>query len=349
MNPNAMNINYTTNSTRRYPDRTVTWSEVRNFPVVTREDLINSLKKVSGQYDEALRNYNDWGTAVGASVDKDMITKALSAPQNKGRLESEMSWAQALSGGLMQGFKSYNDAKAQQLASQKEQYDTAMKQMQTMDAWKAREEDAAMKKAELEKKTIEQTHYLPAESDGNGAMQQMNMYSAAADAIKKLNELSKGGIGGWNNEADSRWNSKTTANLLGEREAALSALIPITNAVAKASGGSGINTLGEMMAYLGVPENATSAQIAGALPGIIRKMPYEVKAQLPFTAEDLELALKGSGSSKSTKPGSGFSMDDLPVQKKSVYVNYDYGQTPQGYFGSSPYPYSPVPPYFYNK
>lgn len=108
-------------------------------------------------------------------------------------------------------------------------------------------------------------------------IQQMQQREAAKSALKELADISEGGIGGWNNEADSRWNSKTTARLLGRRDQALSALIPLTNALAKASGGSGINTLGEMMAYVGLPENATSEQIKGALPGLINKLGFSME------------------------------------------------------------------------
>lgn len=104
--------------------------------------------------------------------------------------------------------------------------------------------------------------------------QQIQQREAAKEALKELADIAKGGIGGWNNEADSRWNSKKTARTLGRRDQALSALIPLTNTQAKASGGSGINTLGEMMAYVGLPENATSAQIEGALPGMINKLGF---------------------------------------------------------------------------
>lgn len=110
--------------------------------------------------------------------------------------------------------------------------------------------------------------------------QKAQQKEAALDALHTLKNIGdkgywSGGIGGWNNESDSRWNSQTTAEVLGKREQALSALLPLTNSIARASGGSGINTVGEMMAYLGVPENATSAQLKGAIPGLVKKLGLE--------------------------------------------------------------------------
>lgn len=134
--------------------------------------------------------------------------------------------------------------------------------------------------ADASKQAITDTtdqQYFKVNTNANGGTpeQQAQQKEAALNALKELQELSKGGIGGWNNEADSRWNSPETARKLGRREQALSALIPMTNSIAKASGGSGINTLGEMMAYLGVPENATSKQIEGVLPGLVKKLGLE--------------------------------------------------------------------------
>lgn len=148
-----------------------------------------------------------------------------------------------------------------------------------------KEREDAIKMAELENEAAKRTVSNQTADDyikfnnpnGSGMMpdQQQTQRDAALSALRDLEDLSKGGIGGWNNEADSRWNSKKTASTLGRREQALSALLPMTNNIARASGGSGINTLGEMMAYLGIPENATSAQIKGALPGIVKKLGME--------------------------------------------------------------------------
>lgn len=53
---------------------------------------------------------------------------------------------------------------------------------------------------------------------------------------------------------------------LGEISGAIAAIAPRAIAKLKAAGVSGVNTLGEFMTYVGLPQNATSKQIAGALP-----------------------------------------------------------------------------------
>lgn len=158
MNPNSTNITYNTNANRQYPVYKVTRT-IAQPVVVSREDLIKNLAGATDDYKKALADYHDYGTAIGASVSDDMIKRALSAPQNKGRLESEMSPWQALAGGIMQGFKSYNDAKAQKLATQKSGYDAILQEIKNMDELRAREEAAAAKNAELNKEVIEETKY----------------------------------------------------------------------------------------------------------------------------------------------------------------------------------------------
>ncbi len=100
-----------------------------------------------------------------------------------------------------------------------------------------------------------------------------DMRSSAISAIRELKDLADSGdIYSGNNSTDDWLLSGKSSKNLGRRTAALSALLPLTNKIARESGGSGINTLGEMMAYLGVPENATSAQIAGSLQGLMQRL-----------------------------------------------------------------------------
>lgn len=263
---------------------TTTTRKVTTPVVVNRDSLISTLAGVRNDYKQALENANTFWGKLGKSVSDQQVRDALAAPTNKGRLESNMGWGQALSGALLSGLNTYGKFKAAEENKAAKDYEAALKQLTMEDSLMARKEAADLQNA-LNNQTVIVDGVEKVNTGQGGANNKDTMYSAAATAIDDLYKLSQGGIGGWNNESDSRWNSEKTANLLGQREAALSALIPITNEVAKASGGSGINTLGEMMAYLGIPENATSAQIAGALPGIIRKMPLEVQAQLPFSLE----------------------------------------------------------------
>lgn len=172
------NISYTTNASRQYPTYKVTRTIAQPI-VVSREDLIKNLAGATEDYKKALADYHDYGTAVGASVSDDMIKRALSAPQNKGRLESEMSPWQALAGGIIQGFKSYNDAKAQKLAAQKSGYDAILQEIKNLDELRAREEAAAAKNAELNKQTEEKIDYT--DPVGGGSVQQ----TAEQKAIEK--------------------------------------------------------------------------------------------------------------------------------------------------------------------
>lgn len=52
----------------------------------------------------------------------------------------------------------------------------------------------------------------------------------------------------------------------GMLASAIAAVAPRAISKLKAAGVSGVNTLGEFMTYVGLPENATSAQIAAAVP-----------------------------------------------------------------------------------
>lgn len=107
--------------------------------------------------------------------------------------------------------------------------------------------------------------------------EKIQMLSSAAGALKDLKTLADSGdITAMNKSTDNWMLSSKSSENIGKRQAALASLLPLTNQVARASGGSGINTLGEMMAYLGIPENATSSQIAGALPGISRKLGLDI-------------------------------------------------------------------------
>lgn len=99
---------------------------------------------------------------------------------------------------------------------------------------------------------------------------------AAVQALHTLADLAeKGGIYSGNNETSDWWLAGDSSKNIGRREQALSTLVPMTAKVAHDAGISGINSVGEAMLYLGIPANATSAQIKGALPGIIKKLGLE--------------------------------------------------------------------------
>lgn len=180
-------------------------------------------------------------------------------------------WAMGLSS-LARGFGSaYGD----RLASARE---AEMKDQEN--ALKAAQLDAeATKQAVAREIATEHMKYNdPNAKTEEQLKQEMIQEDAALNALQELDDLAKHGRINALNKSTSNWGlSEESSKNIGRREQALSALIPITNKIAKASGGSGINTLGEMLAYLGIPENATSAQIAGVLPGMLKKLGMEEK------------------------------------------------------------------------
>jgi len=126
--------------------------------------------------------------------------------------------------------------------SQKAEIDAAIKQRQT-DAKEAREK---------------------AEKDENTAR-------SMAIAQNGLNELK--------NVADSKdlspyqgvtqympWGGKSVQKAKGKTSAAVAAIAPAAIQRLKDAGVSGVNTLGEFMTYVGLPQNPTSEEIAAAIP-----------------------------------------------------------------------------------
>lgn len=189
----------------------------------------------------------------------------------KGAYDTEVysPWAAGASS-LMRGFgNTYSKLKE----SEREVAEKARE-----DAIKAAQLDAEATKQQISDQVA--TDYIKYNDPNAKTIQQLEQEQtqkqAAVQALKDLKKIAdENKISAWNNEADSSWNSASTAKTLGVREQALSALIPLTNSIARASGGSGINTVGEMLAYLGVPENATSRQLEGVLPGLARKLGLE--------------------------------------------------------------------------
>lgn len=99
---------------------------------------------------------------------------------------------------------------------------------------------------------------------------------AALNALHELDDLAKnGGINSLNNSTKDWWLAGSSSKNIGRREQALSTLVPMTAKVAHDAGISGINSVGEAMLYLGIPENATSKQIEGMLPGVMKKLGLE--------------------------------------------------------------------------
>lgn len=114
------------------------------------------------------------------------------------------------------------------------------------------------------------------DADINKLLEEQKQKEAAVAALHELNDLAESGeIWAGNKSTDKAFLSSNSSKNIGRREQALSTLVPMTAKVAHDAGISGINSIGEAMLYLGIPANATSQQIKGALPGIIKKLGLE--------------------------------------------------------------------------
>lgn len=145
----------------------------------------------------------------------------------------------------------------------------------------------AIKAAQLENEAAKQEYaqqvaddYIkfnnPKTTDAEKALKEEEQKKAAVAALHELSDLAEnGGINSLNKSTDNWGLSSKSSKNIGRREQALSTLVPMTAKVAHDAGISGINSVGEAMLYLGFPTDATSAQIKGALPGVIKKLGLE--------------------------------------------------------------------------
>lgn len=90
----------------------------------------------------------------------------------------------------------------------------------------------------------------------------------AQDSLNDLYDVaSKGNIGAWTDwRVKHKLSGAETEQDLGRLSAAVAGIAPRAIAKLKAAGVSGINTKGEFLQYIGLPENPTSEQIMGAIP-----------------------------------------------------------------------------------
>lgn len=87
------------------------------------------------------------------------------------------------------------------------------------------------------------------------------------DVLKDVGD--RGGVGAWTRfRKGLKLTSDQEEKDLGAISSAIAAVAPQAIAKLKAAGVSGVNTLGEFMTYVGLPENPISTEIVGALPQI---------------------------------------------------------------------------------
>ena len=126
--------------------------------VVNRDSLISTLAGVNDEYKQALKNVNSFWGKLGKSVSDQQVRDALAAPNNKGRLESNMGWGQALSGALLSGLNTYGKMKAAEENKAAKDYEAALKQLTMEDSLMSRKEAADLQNA-LNTQTIEVDGY----------------------------------------------------------------------------------------------------------------------------------------------------------------------------------------------
>lgn len=87
------------------------------------------------------------------------------------------------------------------------------------------------------------------------------------DALKDIAD--RNSVGAWTRfRKGLKLTSDQEEKDLGTISSSIAAVAPQAIARLKAAGVSGVNTMAEFMTYLGLPENPTSTEIAGALPQI---------------------------------------------------------------------------------
>lgn len=150
-----------------------------------------------------------------------------------------------------------------------------------------KEREDAIKMAELENEAAKRTvssqvvnDYMkvnnPNAKTPEDLQKEQQRKEAELDALIELHDLAQSGeIVSGNKETGDWWLTGQSSKNIGRRNQAISSLVPGAVKIAKDSGMSGINTLGEIMTNVGLPENPTSKQLEGALPGLVKKYGLE--------------------------------------------------------------------------
>lgn len=111
------------------------------------------------------------------------------------------------------------------------------------------------------------------ENQKNEANAVTTMENAAAGLAQLRDVADRDRVGPWTRMRNSlNFATNEQQQDLGRISSAVAAIAPTAIQKLKDSGVSGINTLGEFMTYVGLPENPDSQQIAGALPMISKTL-----------------------------------------------------------------------------
>lgn len=163
--------------------KTTTRKQTRPY-MVSREDQLRRVLAGSNRYNEVLQDNNGFWNNLSKTVSDEQVRNALAAPTNKGRLESNMGWGQALSGALLSGLNTYgkfNQAKEDQA---RKEHENIMKQIAMEDSLLAREEAADLQDA-LNNQTIEVDGYEKLNGPAMGSSTGTKAMQAQQEAVEK--------------------------------------------------------------------------------------------------------------------------------------------------------------------
>lgn len=169
---------------QRLENVTTTTRKITTPVVVTRDKLIEALTGARKEYKAALEDANTFWGKLGKSVSDEQVRNALAAPTNKGRLESNMGWGQALSGALLSGLNTYGKFKAAEENKAAKDYEAVLKQLTMEDSLMARKEAADLQNA-LNTQTIEVEGYEKLNGPATGSSTSTKAKQTQQEAVEK--------------------------------------------------------------------------------------------------------------------------------------------------------------------
>lgn len=162
---------------------TTTRKQTRPY-MVSREDQLRRVLAGSNRYNEVLQDNNGFWNNLSKTVTDQQVRDALTPPANKGRLESNMGWGQALSGALLSGLNTYgkfNQAKEDQA---RKEHENIMKQIAMEDSLLAREEAADLQDA-LNNQTVIVEGYEKLNGPATGSSTGTKAKQTQQEAVEK--------------------------------------------------------------------------------------------------------------------------------------------------------------------
>ena len=162
---------------------TTTRKQTRPY-TVSREDQLRRVLAGSNRYNEVLQDNNGFWNNLSKTVSDQQVRDALAAPTNKGRLESNMGWGQALSGALLSGLNTYNKFNQAKEDQARKEHENTMKQIAMEDSLLAREEAGDLQDA-LNNQTIEVDGYEKLNGPDMGSSTGTKAMQAQQKAVEK--------------------------------------------------------------------------------------------------------------------------------------------------------------------